>query len=121
MGEKIIVLMMVPILLLCSCRDDEQPGSGAAGGEKMSIKITSSVFEDGALIPRWAPGSTGSYSACRQRQKNWRKTYLPTGHWPTAPNRALRISAEPATAVRARQAAPTGTFLRFMRSIRKLT
>jgi len=51
MGSKIIVLIMVPILLFCSCRDDEQPGSGAAGGQKMSIKITSSVFEDNGLIP----------------------------------------------------------------------
>ena len=51
MAKKVVVLIVVPTLLLCSCRDDEQPGSGAAGGQKMSIKITSSVFEDNGLIP----------------------------------------------------------------------
>ncbi len=51
MGEKIIVLVLVPILFFCSCRDDEQASSGAAGGERMSIIITSSAFEDNGLIP----------------------------------------------------------------------
>ncbi len=46
-----VVLVVIPILLFCSCKDSEQAGSGAVGGKEMEIKITSSAFEDGGLIP----------------------------------------------------------------------
>ncbi len=46
-----IVLVVISILLFCSCKDSEQAGSGAVGGKKMEIKITSPAFEDGGLIP----------------------------------------------------------------------
>ncbi len=48
---KNIVLAVIPILLFCSCKDSEQAGSGAVGGKKMEIKVTSPAFEDGGLIP----------------------------------------------------------------------
>lgn len=45
-------------LLLCACRSEKpsntnQPSNvNSTGGEKASIKISSTVFQDGALIPR---------------------------------------------------------------------
>ncbi len=52
MLKNFFILVAVSILLFCSCKDSEQADLGAAvGGKKMEIKITSSAFEDGALIP----------------------------------------------------------------------
>jgi len=39
------------MLLSCSCRESEQADSQAEGGKKMDIKITSSVFDEGGMIP----------------------------------------------------------------------
>ncbi|MFZ0033748.1 MAG: YbhB/YbcL family Raf kinase inhibitor-like protein [Sedimentisphaerales bacterium] len=51
MLKNIVVLLIVPILLLCYCKGSEQSDSKAAGGEKMEIKVTSSAFAEGGLIP----------------------------------------------------------------------
>jgi len=51
MLKNVVVLVIMPILLFCFCKGSEQADSEAAGGEKMEIKITSSAFEDGGLIP----------------------------------------------------------------------
>ena len=51
MLKVIVVLVAVPILSFCSCKDSEQADSGAVGGKKMEIKVTSSAFEEGGLIP----------------------------------------------------------------------
>ena len=51
MLKNVVVLVAVLILLFCSCKDSEEAGSGAVGGKRMEIKITSSAFEDGGLIP----------------------------------------------------------------------
>jgi len=48
---QITRLMMVAVLLFCSCKESEQADLGAVGGKKMDIKITSSAFEEGGLIP----------------------------------------------------------------------
>jgi Raf kinase inhibitor-like YbhB/YbcL family protein len=48
---KNVVLIMVLMLLFCSCKDTEYADSGAVGDKKMEIKITSSVFEEDGLIP----------------------------------------------------------------------
>jgi hypothetical protein len=42
---------MVTVLLFCSCKDSKQADSQAVGGKKMEIKITSSAFTEGGLIP----------------------------------------------------------------------
>jgi Raf kinase inhibitor-like YbhB/YbcL family protein len=51
MHKKIIVLLTAQLLLFCSCEETEQVELEEVGGKKMDIKITSSVFEDGGLIP----------------------------------------------------------------------
>ena len=51
MLKNIIISLTVPVLLLCSCNDSEQAVSPVEGDQKMEIKITSSAFEDGGLIP----------------------------------------------------------------------
>ena len=51
MLKNIIISLTVPVLLLCSCNDREQAVSPAEGDQKMEIKITSSAFKDGGLIP----------------------------------------------------------------------
>jgi Raf kinase inhibitor-like YbhB/YbcL family protein len=51
MLKKVVVLLIVPILLFCCCKGCEQTDSNAAGGEKMEIKVTSSAFAEGGLIP----------------------------------------------------------------------
>jgi Raf kinase inhibitor-like YbhB/YbcL family protein len=51
MRKNIYVLVIVSVLLFCSCKDAEQADSGAEGGKKMDIKIMSSAFEEGDLIP----------------------------------------------------------------------
>jgi len=47
MLKKIVVLGAVSTLLFCSCKDAEQ----AEGGKKMEIKIASTAFDEGGLIP----------------------------------------------------------------------
>jgi Raf kinase inhibitor-like YbhB/YbcL family protein len=44
MSKKASVLVLIPMLLFC-CR------SSGEGGEKMEIKVTSSAFEEGGMIP----------------------------------------------------------------------
>lgn len=51
MLKNVVILVMVPVLFFCSCKDSEQADLGAEGGKKMEIKIKSSAFEDGGLIP----------------------------------------------------------------------
>jgi Raf kinase inhibitor-like YbhB/YbcL family protein len=48
---KRLLFFVVPILLLCSCKEQEQPDYPSIGGKKMDLRITSSAFEEGALIP----------------------------------------------------------------------
>ena len=50
MVKNVSFLIMVPILLFCSCKNGEQADS-TTGGKKMEIKISSSAFEDGGMIP----------------------------------------------------------------------
>ncbi len=50
MVKNVSLLIMVPILLFCSCENGEQADS-TAGGKKMEIKISSDAFEDGGMIP----------------------------------------------------------------------
>lgn len=49
--KRITILVIVPVLLFCSCRKNEKVTSKKEGGQKMEIKLTSSAFEDGAMIP----------------------------------------------------------------------
>jgi len=51
MLKKIFALVAVSILLFCSCKDSEQADLQTVGGKKMEIKVTSSAFEEGGLIP----------------------------------------------------------------------
>ena len=51
MLKKLFVLLTIPALLVCCCKDSEQADTGEAGGEKMEIKITSSAFAEGGMIP----------------------------------------------------------------------
>ncbi len=51
MLKKLFVLLTIPALLVCCCKDSEQADTGPAGGEKMEIKITSSAFAEGGMIP----------------------------------------------------------------------
>ena len=44
-------IAMLMILLFCSCRDSKNADLGTDGGKNMEIKITSSAFADGQLIP----------------------------------------------------------------------
>jgi Raf kinase inhibitor-like YbhB/YbcL family protein len=50
MLKKLFVLLTILALLVCCCKDSEQ-AAGPAGGEKMEIKITSSAFAEGGMIP----------------------------------------------------------------------
>jgi hypothetical protein len=51
MLKFIITWAMVPVLLLCSCKSSEQSDSPVEGGKKMEIKVTSSAFKEGGMIP----------------------------------------------------------------------
>jgi Raf kinase inhibitor-like YbhB/YbcL family protein len=51
MLRNFVILDSVLILLFCSCRKDEQANLNSEGAKKMDIKITSSAFEEGGLIP----------------------------------------------------------------------
>lgn len=47
---KIFILSAVPVLLCCCCKESKNNKS-AVGDYAMEIKITSSAFKDGAMIP----------------------------------------------------------------------
>ncbi|MBN1391340.1 MAG: YbhB/YbcL family Raf kinase inhibitor-like protein [Sedimentisphaerales bacterium] len=51
MPNKLAFLALIPMILFCCCKGKEQADSEAAGGEKMEIKVTSSAFAEGGLIP----------------------------------------------------------------------
>lgn len=51
MLKKLFVLLTIPVLLVCCCKDSEQADTRPVGGEKMEIKITSSAFAEGGMIP----------------------------------------------------------------------
>jgi Raf kinase inhibitor-like YbhB/YbcL family protein len=51
MLKNIVVSAVIAMLLFCCCKGKEQADSEAAGGEKMEIKVTSSAFTEGGLIP----------------------------------------------------------------------
>ena len=42
---------MVPALLLCSCKSSETANAPAKGGTQMEIKLISSAFKEGGMIP----------------------------------------------------------------------
>ncbi len=51
MAKNIVVLMVAAVLLCCSC-EDRQANEKTEGGKEMEeIKITSSAFEEGGMIP----------------------------------------------------------------------
>jgi Raf kinase inhibitor-like YbhB/YbcL family protein len=51
MLKNVVVLVIMLILLFCCCKGRAQTDSETAGGEKMEIKVTSSAFAEGGLIP----------------------------------------------------------------------
>ena len=51
MPKNIFVCAAVSVLLACLCKARENTGTTAEGGEKMTIKVTSSAFDDQGLIP----------------------------------------------------------------------
>jgi hypothetical protein len=50
MKRVICAFTVLPLLLLCACEKEEIENS-ENGGETMDIKLTSSAFEDGGMIP----------------------------------------------------------------------
>jgi Raf kinase inhibitor-like YbhB/YbcL family protein len=48
---KNIVVLVIVLILFCCCKSSAQTDSNTAGGEKMEIKVTSSAFAEGGLIP----------------------------------------------------------------------
>jgi len=145
MLKNIVVLVAVPTLLFCSCKDSEQADSGAVGGKKMEIQVTSSAFEEGGLIPpeytcdgtdispplQWdaVPEGTKSIALISDDPDapmgtwvHWVIFGLPadTRLYPTEPNKGPATLAKSAMAAHARPAAHTDTSLRFTRSIQKL-
>jgi Raf kinase inhibitor-like YbhB/YbcL family protein len=51
LNNAAILVMILMLLLFCSCNENEPVGPKSKGGEKMDIKVTSPAFEDGELIP----------------------------------------------------------------------
>ena len=51
MLKNIINWAMLPILLFCCCKNSRQTESPAEGAKKMEIKVTSSAFKEGGMIP----------------------------------------------------------------------
>lgn len=51
MLKNIVVLVTIPMLMFFLCKGSAQTNSESAGGKKMEIKITSSAFSEGGLIP----------------------------------------------------------------------
>ena len=51
MQKKPIIFFVLSLLLFCQCKADEQKDSDTEGGEPMTIKITSTAFEDNGMIP----------------------------------------------------------------------
>ena len=48
---KKIIILVAAAMLLASCKDTEQNNTKKQGEKKMDIKITSSAFKDGDMIP----------------------------------------------------------------------
>ncbi len=46
-----VILILAPAWLFCSCEAKEETGAEEVGGNKMDIKVTSSAFEEGGMIP----------------------------------------------------------------------
>jgi len=51
MSRKIIFFVSVSMLVFCSCKRSDEGESEAMGGKEMEIKVTSSAFTDGGMIP----------------------------------------------------------------------
>jgi Raf kinase inhibitor-like YbhB/YbcL family protein len=51
MFKNIITWATVPVLLFCCCKNSRQTESQTEGAKKMEIKITSSAFKEGDMIP----------------------------------------------------------------------
>ncbi|MHC4195495.1 MAG: hypothetical protein ACYSQZ_06075, partial [Planctomycetota bacterium] len=51
MVKNVFVALIMLMLFFCSYKDGEQTATGAEGGKKMEIKITSPAFEEGGMIP----------------------------------------------------------------------
>jgi Raf kinase inhibitor-like YbhB/YbcL family protein len=51
MAKNVFVALIMPMLFFCSYKNGEQTATGAEGGKKMEIKITSPAFEEGGMIP----------------------------------------------------------------------
>ena len=51
MTKNILVFAVVSVLPACVCNAMENAGTTAEGGKKMTIKVTSSAFEDQGMIP----------------------------------------------------------------------
>jgi Raf kinase inhibitor-like YbhB/YbcL family protein len=51
MLKKIILLILFSVFLLGSCEKSDNTETKAKGGKKMDIKVTSSAFEEGGMIP----------------------------------------------------------------------
>ena len=51
MMYRLIGSLAVVLFLLCSCRSADRNESETKGGEKMEIRVTSSAFAEGELIP----------------------------------------------------------------------
>jgi len=51
MMKNVVTSVVVPMLLFCSCNGTEQADLEAEGDKNMEIKITSSAFEEGGMIP----------------------------------------------------------------------
>ncbi|MBN2542455.1 YbhB/YbcL family Raf kinase inhibitor-like protein [bacterium] len=50
MVRKFCVLFLISLLFF-SCKETKESGSKAKGGNEMGIKVTSSAFEEGGMIP----------------------------------------------------------------------
>ena len=75
MLKKLVILLLVPIAI-CSGKEEKQVQDQAEKGEAMDIKVTSSAFEQGGMIPakytcdgddvspplKWAPVPDGTES-----------------------------------------------------------
>jgi Raf kinase inhibitor-like YbhB/YbcL family protein len=51
MLKNIITWATVALLLVCSCKNSQQGETPVQGGKTMELKITSSAFKDGGMIP----------------------------------------------------------------------
>ena len=51
MFRKLLVFSVPVMLLFCCCEQNEEAKANKKGGKKMEIKVTSSAFEQDAMIP----------------------------------------------------------------------